>query len=138
MKFLIAFVILSASVLSQVSFANHPHHPHHPHPSQRLSTWELGFGFTGPGCFLRAPAHFLPSHTWHVLNSGGVPVQTTQGLRIMTSFDPLHLNPYLFRQMRNDMIVSTPNGYAIFNRYGFIPYGFVEVFQTPLDAGLCY
>lgn len=136
MKFLIAFAL---SVMALVASVSHAHRPApYPGPGRGLFLYELGFSYTGPGCFYRGPANVMPAHTWYALNNGGVVVQTTQGYRIMTSFDPLYLARNLYRVQRNDIVAAVPGGFALYPRYGFVPYGAVEVFQTPVEAGLCY
>jgi hypothetical protein len=73
-----------------------------------------------------------------VLSRGGVPVATTFGIRIMVPFDPITLNSNLYRNMMNDMIVVLPQGgYQVFPRQGYIPQGAVEIFQRPVETGLC-
>lgn len=102
-----------------------------------LSLNLLGFGPTGPGCFLDATI-LPPPYAVDSIQRGGVLVQTTHGARVMTPFDPILLAPYLRRVVINDMIVALPQGgYGLFPRQGMIPQGAVEVFQRPLEAGLC-
>ena len=105
--------------------------------SRGLSLAELGFSFTGPGCFYRAQLGFTPDYVQRVLDQGGVLVQTTAGVRIMVPFDPVTLHTSLYRRQRNDMIVTLPQGYFVYNRLALIPQGAAEVFQTPLEADLC-
>ncbi len=126
-------------VFTQIAFAHLQHQPNPaPQNASRLYLHELGFFPTGPGCFLKAPDYALPLHTFNAIQSGGVAVYTSQGVRIMTGFDPLFLGRGLFRVRRNDMFASSVSGYKIYPRYGVIPYGDVEVFQRPIDAYLCY
>ena len=89
-----------ALVFTQTAFA-HPHQHPHPDPqnASRLYLHELGFFPTGPGCFERAPQHILPGHTFEAIQSGGVAVYTSQGVRVMTGFDPLYLS---FGMSRNN------------------------------------
>lgn len=132
------FVFLATLLMASIGFGHPGHHPpHHPPQSGGLFLSELQFWPTGPGCFLRAHPNSLPAFTWNVVNSGGVPVFTTQGIRILTAYDPIQLNPYLYRLRRDDMIVSSPSGILLYPRYGFVPYGYIEVFQTPRDARVC-
>ena len=104
-----------------------------------LSLALLGFGYTGPGCFLEASFPHLPAHVTNVLARGGVLTQTTAGARIMTPFDPIGLDSKLRRNFMNDMILATPTGFQIVprNQSVGIPSDWVEVFQRPLEAGLC-
>lgn len=106
--------------------------------SAGLSLNQLSFGFTGPGCFFDIYLNPMPYSIGEAVMRGGVPVQTTAGIRVMTPFDPLQLCQGMRRQFPNDMIVAMPNGgYGIFPRYGYIPPGAIEIFQRPLEAGLC-
>lgn len=103
-----------------------------------LSLNLLGFGPTGPNCFVDVAFNPIPEQIRDVVARGGVPVQTTAAIRVMVAFDPILLTPGLNRQLLNDMIVALPQGgYGIFNRRAMIPPGAVEVFQRPLEAGLC-
>lgn len=97
----------------------------------------LGFGPTGHGCFADALIN-IPAYLNDVLQKGGALVYTTAGIRVMTPFDPIILDAKLQRRLLNDMIVALPNGgYALYPRRSGIPAGAVEVFQRPLEAGLC-
>ncbi len=102
-----------------------------------LSLQLLGFMPTVPGCFAEAQFSPLPAHVSKVLNQGGVLVQTTAAMRVMVPFDPIMLAPNLRRGLMNDMIVTTPRGYEIYPRGPYAPPDAVEVFQRPLEAGLC-
>lgn len=103
-----------------------------------LSLNLLGFGPTGPNCFVDVAFNPVPEQIRDVVARGGVPVQTTAAIRVMVAFDPILLAPHLQRQLMNDMIVAMPQGgYAIYNRRAIVPPGAVEVFQRPLEAGLC-
>lgn len=100
----------------------------------------LGFGFTGPGCFYQFPLQpnaSLSPNIQELLEKGGVLVQTAMGVRVMVDFDPLLLDRNLSRQWSNDMVVSSVNGYRVYPRYAAIPMDVVEVFQTPINSGLC-
>lgn len=103
-----------------------------------LSLNLLGFGPTGPNCFVDVHFNPLPPQIRDAVSKGGVPVQTTAGIRVMLPTDPLRLAPHLRRNLLNDMIVALPQGdYAVYPRRGMIPGGAVEIFQRPLEAGLC-
>jgi hypothetical protein len=99
----------------------------------------LGFVFTGWNCFQEARYPNLPGYLQSVLNAGGVLVQTNNGARIMLPFDPLQLAPQLRRQTLNDLILITPEGFKVVPRgnSAWIPREWIEVFQRPLEAGLC-
>ncbi|WP_413943910.1 S8 family serine peptidase [Bdellovibrio sp. HCB-162] len=98
----------------------------------------LGFGPTGPGCFIDVNLNPVPDYVREVLSRGGVPVQTTAAVRVMVPFDPITMASYLRRNLLNDMIVALPQGgYAVYPRFAAIPPGAVEIFQRPLEAGLC-
>lgn len=102
-----------------------------------LSLATLGFQPTGSGCFLQDQMQ-VPWYVMNIINQGAVLVQTSASDRLMTSFDPLQLAPNLQRVRADDMIVVLPNGnISMYPRYGQIPAGAVEIFQTPSDAGLC-
>lgn len=110
------------------------------------SSWEskgislnlLGFQPTGPGCFESLQYNPVPGFLQEAVNKGGVIVRTTAGARVMVPFDPIVLAPSLRRQLLNDMIVALPQGgYAIYPRKAAVPAGSAEIFQRPLEAGLC-
>lgn len=110
------------------------------------SSWEskgislnlLGFKPTGPGCFESLQYNPVPAFLQEAVNKGGVIVRTTAGARVMVPYDPIILTPHLRRQLLNDMIVALPQGgYAIYPRRSSIPAGSAEIFQRPLEAGLC-
>lgn len=112
----------------------------------QASNWEqrglslnlLGFGPTGPGCFVDVYYNPIPIYLREVVAKGGVLVQTTAAVRVMVPFDPITMAPYLRRTYMNDMIVALPQGgYAIYPRNAWIPPGAAEIFQRPLEAGLC-
>lgn len=102
-----------------------------------LSLNILRFGPTGPGCFVEGQLPAVPAYVQSVLARGGVLVQTTAALRIMTPYDPILLNPGLRRVAMDDMVVATPQGIALFPRLAAIPPGSAEIFQRPVEAGLC-
>ncbi|MNJ92808.1 Subtilase family protein [compost metagenome] len=103
-----------------------------------LSLTLLKFAPTGDRCFLEAKLNPTPDYVKNVLGKGGVPVQTTAGIRIMVPFDPIRIAPYLSRALANDMVVVTPQGrYDVYSRTATIPSGAVEIFQRPLESGLC-
>lgn len=103
-----------------------------------LSLNLLGFGPTGPNCFVDVRYNPLPPVLRDVVGRGGIPVATTAAVRVMVPFDPILLDRRLQRSLLNDMIVALPQGgYAIYPRRGLVPAGAVEVFQRPLEAGLC-
>jgi hypothetical protein len=97
----------------------------------------LGFAPTGPGCFLPGSFSPLPAYVQQILDRGGVLVQTTAALRIMTPYDPLLLAPHLYRSLLNDMVVATPRGMEVYRRGPNVPADAVEIFQRPQEAGLC-
>ncbi|QDK36516.1 S8 family serine peptidase [Bdellovibrio sp. NC01] len=106
--------------------------------SSNISLNVLGFRPTGPGCFVDMAYPNPPAYLRDVFNKGGVLVATTIGNRIIVPFDPITLASGLRRQLINDMIVALPQGgYAVYNRYAAIPAGAAEIFQRPIEAGLC-
>jgi hypothetical protein len=98
---------------------------------------ELGFSFTGPGCFAGAFVNQVPFYIRSILEQGGIMVQTTAGIRVMTPFDPIRLSPNLRRIQANDMIVAQPQGLFVYPRYAIVPAGAVEIFQRPVEVGPC-
>ncbi len=102
----------------------------------------LGFGPTShtnnAACFVEGQFSPLPDYVQTILDLGGVLVQTTAALRIMTPFDPIQLSQYLRRIRVNDMIVINSQGLQIYPRGAPMPLGSVEIFQRPLEAGLCH
>jgi hypothetical protein len=106
-----------------------------------LSLYQLNFWFTGPNCFF--PATVTPEQVAHypmqeIYQRGGVFVQTNIGIKIMVPFDPIELVPNGHRSYPNDMVTLTTLGMTVYNRFGPKPYESVEVFQRPIEAGLCY
>ena len=99
----------------------------------------LGFSAANGRCFsVNSNISQFPQQLIDAVNVGGLIVQTTAGLRIMTPFDPIVLGKGLYRYQQNDIILTTPEGYKISPRSNYqIPYGWVEVFQTPMELGLC-
>jgi len=99
----------------------------------------LGFSSANGRCFSVNPnVSQFPQQMIDAVNVGGLIVQTTAGLRVMTPFDPILLTDNLSRYQQNDLILTTPNGYSVSPRNSTqIPYGWVEVFQTPLEMTLC-
>jgi hypothetical protein len=103
-----------------------------------LSLRDLYFGPTQENCFREYEWPEAPEYVRQVLYRGGVLVETTQGLRIMVPFDPLLLTQRRRRLYENDMILLLPDGrYDVRRRGGPAPEGSSEVFQRPLEAGLC-
>lgn len=138
-KFLAVLLVLGACL---PVFADEPQPQ--PEPGQDwskagLSLRQLGFWFTGRGCFVQVTFPNLPKHISEVVAKGGILVQTTRGIRIMTPFDPATLDEKLERFLSNDMILATPIGYRIYPRYqtGGLPNDWVETFQRPVEAGPC-
>lgn len=97
----------------------------------------LQFGPTGPGCFLPGRLASIPDYIQDPLRRGGVLVQTTAQIRIMTPYDPFLLVPHMRRNRADDMLVISQYGYGLFPRMAPIPPGAVEIFQRPVEAGLC-
>lgn len=108
-------------------------------PAPALSLHELEFGSVGPGCFARIPLTFTPPALIPILNAGGIPVQTTVGLKIFTAVDPYTLIPGLARQSANDMLVFGGVGFysAPRSRQRTLGPRDFEVVQKPIDAFYC-
>ena len=99
-----------------------------------------GFGFspTQVNCFVPRVWKDAPMHIEMALAAGAVLVDTSLRVRLMTPFDPIELAPDLRRRNQTDMIVITPEGqYKLYGRFDQIPQNAVEVFQRPVEAGLC-
>lgn len=108
--------------------------------SPGLSLQYLGFWFTGPNCFLPyqpTPQQVAAFPVEEIMSRGGVFVQTSVGVKIMVPFDPISLLPNPYRNSPSDMVALTPQGMALYMRFGPKPYESVEVFQRPYEAGLC-
>jgi hypothetical protein len=102
-----------------------------------LSLRDLGFGPLSGNCFPPAMIEVAP-YLYEAIRNGGEMVLTTASVRIIVPFDPIRLAPYLRRQAANDMIAALPQGgYGVFQRYGYVAPGAVEIFQTPQEAGFC-
>jgi hypothetical protein len=104
-----------------------------------LSLQVLGFSPANmSACFQDVALNPVPNYVQEVLSRGGVPVSTTFGIRIMVPFDPVMLSQNLRRNNYSDMIVAMPmGGYQVFPRQSNIPQGAVEIFQRPVETGLC-
>lgn len=103
-----------------------------------LSLQALGFSYTGTNCFLQINPELQP-HMKTTLDKGGVFVQTTAGGRIMTPFDPIQLDSSAKRTSANDLVLSTPYGIRVVprNTTEILAPNWIEVFQRPIEAGLC-
>lgn len=103
-----------------------------------LSLYWLGFSGPMGRCFPAASLAGMPAQILDAINLGGVFVQTTAGNRIMTPYDPLMLDENLVRYQANDLVLTSPEGYRVTARNNpYVPFGWVEIFQTPQEATLC-
>lgn len=104
-----------------------------------LSLNALGFSPANQSpCFEDVLLNPVPAYIQDIVSRGGVPVKTTFGIRIMIPFDPITIERYLMRTFFNDMVVALPQGgYAVYPRQAIIPQGAVEIFQRPIETGLC-
>jgi hypothetical protein len=102
-----------------------------------LSLRWMGFQSTKQNCFPEGAWPKAPAHVKEVIAAGGKLVQTTQGWRMMTPFDPLLLTTDLARRQANDMVVATADGYQVVARNSYVAEGAIEVFQRPVEAGIC-
>ncbi|WP_413289048.1 S8 family serine peptidase [Bdellovibrio sp. HCB337] len=92
----------------------------------------------GATCFNSREWPEAPDYIKQVLSVGGSLVETTVQYRIMVPFDPAILAANQQRQYMDDMVIVMPNGnYHIVRRLSPIPQGAVEIFQRPLETGLC-
>lgn len=102
-----------------------------------ISLRYLHFWYTGPDCFIQGAPNLVPSHLLNIASEGGVMVETTEGYRMMVPYDPILLTHHQQRYQIDDMITSTPRGVIVYQRFQQVPRDYVEVFQRPLEAGLC-
>jgi subtilisin family serine protease len=104
-----------------------------------LSTYWLGFGAAPTGqCFRTFTEANMPQYVLDILNLGGLMVQTSAGLRLMTPYNPALLNSHLNPDQGYDYVLTSPEGLrGIPRQSGYIPSGWVELFQTPQEATLC-
>lgn len=103
-----------------------------------LSLSWLRFIPTAGNCFKSREWAEAPDYIRQVLNLGGVLVETNQQYRIMLPYDPASLVPQQQRRSWDDMVVALPDGeIQIVPRFSWIPQGAVEIFQRPLETGLC-
>lgn len=114
--------------------------------SLRPASWQMGsislrnfrFGTLGQACFQEGQWPQAPDHIRALLQQGGRLVETTQGWRIMMPFDPIELDSNLWRSRAADMVVAGPTGLQVYPRFAPVPSGVIEVFQRPIEAGLCH
>ena len=153
MSFLKSVVLATGLFLSLTTFADGDHYspiqpqpgPYQPQPPPPPGDWNtpgislryLGFWYTGPGCFFVGQPSIIPSHIVPVMQQGAIMVETTQGYRLMVPYDPIFLTRFPYRNQIDDMIASAPNGVGLYPRRAYLPQGYVEVFQRPMEAGLC-
>lgn len=103
-----------------------------------LSLRQLQFLPKENNCFREIYLNNLPQHIQLLMARGAKLVETTQGLRLISSYDPLQLAPSLFRQRADDLVLITPQGLITQYRYAPTQSDQVEVFQLPQESGLCY
>lgn len=103
-----------------------------------LSLAYLRFRPTMPNCFNSREWSEAPDYIKQVVAAGGVLVETNMQYRAMLPYDPALLGNNLQRRSIDDMIVALPDGtYAVAPRFSQLPQGALEVFQRPLEVGLC-
>lgn len=103
-----------------------------------LSINYLRFMPTANGCFRSREWAEAPDYIKQVLTTGGLLVETTAQYRVMVPFDPIMLVSGQQRQMADDMIIALPQGgMQIIRRLSPVPAGAIEVFQRPVEIGLC-
>jgi len=103
-----------------------------------LSLNQLYFRPINSRCFVESFPDQLPEHLQLMLARGAKFVETTASFRLMTPYDPISLTSQLARQRLDDLVLITPQGMKTQNRFQATAQDAVEVFQTPLDTGLCY
>ncbi len=103
-----------------------------------LSLNYLRFMPTAGNCFNSREWAEAPSYIKQAIAVGGILVETTLQYRIMLPFDPMLLVPNQQRQFIDDMVIALPTGnIQVVRRLSAIPQGAIELFQRPLEAGLC-
>lgn len=103
-----------------------------------LSLNYLRFMPTVNGCFKSREWMEAPDYIKQVLTTGGQLVETTAQYRVMVPFDPALLVPGQQRQYEDDMFIALPQGgMQIIRRLSPVPAGAIEVFQRPVEIGLC-
>lgn len=97
----------------------------------------LRFSYTGGNCFKSREWAEAPAYIKQAVAAGGVLVETTMQYRIMVPYDPFELTGQQ-RSRADEMVVILPEGnYQVVSRNGQVPQGAAEVFQRPVEAGLC-
>ena len=98
----------------------------------------FGFEPTGPGCFYLSRLPQVPPAAQWYLGNGGVVVETTRGLKILTPFDPLASVTGLEKK-RPEEILAAGQSLEILprSRQGALPGGAVEVLQFPRGQAVC-
>ncbi|HRO66316.1 MAG TPA: hypothetical protein PL182_01985, partial [Pseudobdellovibrionaceae bacterium] len=97
----------------------------------------LRFGPVDGTCFQEGQWDGAPAYVRRVLDQGGKLVQTNQGWRIMLPYDPALLSADLQRTRGDDLIAATPEGLGVYSRFENLPAKSVEIFQRPVETGLC-
>lgn len=108
--------------------------------SSALPLSELKFGPTGPGgCFVPVPAATLPSYLQPWIQRGGIPVQTTAGIKLFFAEDPLQLTLGIHRISSDDILVTGPLGPSLYSRSRIdeLPLGIYELVEIPQDQRIC-
>jgi subtilisin family serine protease len=103
-----------------------------------LSINSLRFMPTNNSCFNSREWSEAPDYIKQVLTTGGLLVETSAQYRIMLPFDPILLAPDQQRQLSDDMVIALPQGgIQIIRRLSPVPQGAIELFQRPVEFGLC-
>ena len=102
-----------------------------------LSLNQLAFTPKSGSCFTEVYLANLSPAIQTVMARGAKLVETSYGLRLMTPYDPLTLAPRLRRNSFNDVILVSSSGLKVQPRFMMSSADEIEVFQKPLDAGLC-
>lgn len=97
----------------------------------------LRFGPRDGNCFGEGDWSEAPPHVHRILLRGGRLVATTAGWRVMIPYDPILLEPGLRRIAMDDLVLSTPEGLRVYPRRSSVPPRSVEIFQRPMEIGLC-
>lgn len=105
--------------------------------SNGLSLGQLRFGPTQQGCFKESDWKKAPTYIRRLMARGARVVNTTSGWRLMTAYDPIQMDRTLTRRLPDDIVFATEEGLEVAPRNAKLPEGAIEIFQRPVEAGLC-
>lgn len=100
----------------------------------------LNFGPTGSGgCFVPVAGQSLPGYLQPWIQRGGIPVQTTAGIKVFFPKDPLLLDGSIHRISSDDIVAMGPRGLALYSRTRLndLPPGSYELLEFPAGQRIC-